>query len=49
MRPQKKPKYKMDPKKFEAMHEYTDKKEKDWIPSELYEEMLKEKSRRYRR
>ena len=45
MRPQKKQKYKIDPKKFEAIHEQTEKKDKDWTPSDLYNEMLREKSR----
>lgn len=45
MRPSKKPKYKLDPKKFEEIRENKDKKEKDWSASDLYHEMLREKSR----
>ncbi len=45
MRPQKKPKYKLDAKKFEALHEQAEKKEKDWTESEFYQEMLREKSK----
>ena len=45
MKPHKKPKYQLDPKKFEAAFEQKEKKDKDWSPSELYEEMLRSKSR----
>ena len=45
MHPSKKPKYKLDPKKFEEIHEHKEKKEKDWSESDLYQEMLREKSR----
>ncbi len=45
MKPYKKPKYQLDPKKFEAQHEQKKKKEEDWTESELYQEMLKSKSR----
>ncbi len=49
MHPSKKPKYKLDPKKFEEGHEHKEKKEKDWTEEELYSEILREKSRhRYR-
>ncbi len=44
-RPQKKPKYKLDPKKFES-EPVREKKEKDWSESDLYWEMLRSKSRR---
>ncbi len=43
-RPYKKPKYKLDPKKFEPTQE-REKKDKDWSESDLYWEMLREKSR----
>ena len=45
MRPYKKPKYQLDPKKVEAQLEQQKKKESDWTESELYEQMLREKSR----
>ena len=45
MRPSKKPKYQLDPKKFEAELEQKKKKEDDWSESELYQEMLRSKSR----
>ena len=43
-RPYKKPKYKLDPKKFETTID-KEKKEKDWGEGELFREMLREKSR----
>ena len=43
-RPFKKPKYKLDPKKFDSAPE-KEKKDRDWTESELYQEMLREKSR----
>ena len=41
----KKPKYKLDPKKFDPAPE-KERKEKDWNESDLYWEMLREKNRR---
>ena len=43
-RPYKKPKYKLDPKKFESEPE-KQKKEKDWSGDDIFNEMLREKSR----
>ena len=45
MRPSKKPKYKLDPKKFEEKSVEKKKKEDGWSESELYNEMLRSKSR----
>ena len=41
----KKPKYRLDPKKFMADQQEVKKKDKDWTESELYNEILREKSR----
>ena len=43
-RPSKKPKYKLDPKKFESEPEKQN-KEKDWSGDDIFKEMLREKSR----
>ena len=43
-RPSKKPKYKLDPKKFESEPE-KQKKEQDWSGDDIFKEMLREKSR----
>lgn len=43
-RPYKKPKYKLDVKKFDPAPEKV-KKEKDWNESDIFQEMLREKSR----
>lgn len=40
----KKPKYKLDPKKFESEPE-KQKKDKDWSGDDIFNEMLREKSR----
>ena len=45
MHPSKKQKYKLDPKKFETQYEAKEKKEKDWSEEDLYNEMLRSKSR----
>ena len=45
MKPYKKPKYRLDAKKFEAAFEHKEKKEKDWSESELYKQILREKSK----
>lgn len=45
MRPYKKPKYRLDPKKIEGQFEQKEKKENDWSEAELYQQMLREKSR----
>ena len=42
----KKPKYKLDPKKFMAEEGRVKEKEKDLSGSEIYQEMLRSKSRR---
>ena len=41
----KKPKYKLDPKKFMAEQDKVKEKDRDWTESELYQEMLRSKSR----
>ena len=48
MRPHKKPKYQLDPKKFEAIHEQKEKQEKDWASSEIFDEIRRSKSHRHR-
>ena len=45
-RPAKKPKYKLDPKKFMVDEKQTKEKDRGWNESELYQEMLRSKSRR---
>ena len=44
-RPSKKPKYKLDAKKFVDQENQTKEKKNDWSESGLYEEMLRSKSR----
>ncbi|MFH1359516.1 MAG: hypothetical protein ABIJ41_00570 [Candidatus Omnitrophota bacterium] len=46
MKPSKKPKYRLDPKKFEPTAE-KQKKEKDWSGSDIFDEIKRSKS--YRR
>ncbi|MFC1594012.1 hypothetical protein ACFL38_01665 [Candidatus Omnitrophota bacterium] len=48
MRQSKKQKYKIDPRKIHLPEE-KQKKDKDWTPSELYEEQLRSKRRLGRR
>ena len=43
VRPYKKPKYKLDVKKFETAFEQQEKKDKDWQDSEVFNEILKSK------
>ena len=45
MKSSKKPKYKLDAKKFETTYVEKKKKEDTWSESELYNEMLRSKSR----
>ena len=44
-RPDKKPKYKLDPKKFEAIHEEKEKKDKDWEGGDIFNEIARMKSK----
>ena len=44
-RPSKKPKYKLDPKKFIDQETQAKEKKNDWNESDLYQEMLRSKSR----
>ena len=39
----KKPKYKLDPKKFEAVHEEKEKKDKDWSGDDIFKEIARMK------
>ena len=41
----KKPKYRLDPKKFDPREEPAKKKDKEWSESNFYNEILREKSR----
>lgn len=41
----KKPKYKLDPKKFMAQEERVKEKDRDWSESELFNEIMRSKSR----
>ncbi len=41
----KKPKYRLDPKKFMTERQEVKKPDKDWTESELYNEVLRQKSR----
>ncbi len=48
MKPSKKPKYKLDPKKFEGPMETAKKKEQDPTGDDLFREMLRSKPRGWR-
>ena len=45
-RPSKRPKYKLDPKKFGEEETQRKEKKNEWNESDLYQEMLRSKSRR---
>ncbi len=45
MRPHKKPKYQLDPKKIEMISEQKEKKDKDWESSEIFNEILRSKTK----